>query len=657
MGQRLKKPGLTPLVPALQPAEKPGLQTVALRIEEPVARVLSGDDALSKRVTLEARDRPLRDLLPEWGRTLGVKLGASRSTGDDKVTLLVNDRPAGETLTLLAKHLGFQWIRNAGAYELTQDIARQREEEGLRRAELRPIQEQMDFVTSQLKLPKDQLQARLKEIQLRERGADVSPEEKAKLAAERQNVTNAYLGRDVVEASLALFHSLSPAQITALLGGTDLHFSSATGTLPAAIADKVYDSTSILEAQYGALPRLQADATIRLTDVEDEDEIPPPRKGRQFRLRFHYATRRGSKEDLKMWGSEWSPALPALPEPPPTPEALQDPVLNRVVELDVPGPSKPHVHILGGGLIGAAALGEVWPQWATVADFAAALNGATGLEVISDSFAGARIEPNLLRGKRRVGELLQILAAELDYRWAKTGNVVFLRSRRYYAERPAEVPQRVINAFRDRVQAANQLSLDELSALAAAIDDPQARSMFRYWGWYLRDTGILPTDYFYPHREHLRFWASLTPAQRKLAQSGQVLAVNQMTPLQQRLWAAAFTSAPDSARDTATAMRQPTSQEIAAGGFSLGQKQVQNMIWIRTSPDGKQRSATGVMVEGPPGVDVRKFMHFEAGSELPAPSPQESLDGYDFGYHLAGDMQPVRKVRILIPHPRKPRAQ
>ena len=71
-------------------------------------------------------------------------------------------------------------------------------------------------------------------------------------------------------------------------------------------------------------------------------------------------------------------------------------------------------------------------------------------------------------------------------------------------------------------------------------------------------------------------------------------------------------------------------------------------------PFAEPLQQNGITVEGPPSVDATKFMHFGEGVEPVPPSPQQSLDGYDFNYHLAGEMKPVRTVRILVPHPRKP---
>ena len=65
-----------------------------------------------------------------------------------------------------------------------------------------------------------------------------------------------------------------------------------------------------------------------------------------------------------------------------------------------------------------------------------------------------------------------------------------------------------------------------MAQLAAAVSDPEVRSLDDFWGWYLEGTGILPLHgLLYPERQHLRFWVTLAPEQRQAALAGEALRV------------------------------------------------------------------------------------------------------------------------------------
>jgi hypothetical protein len=323
-----------------------------------------------------------------------------------------------------------------------------------------------------------------------------------------------------------------------------------------------------------------------------------------------------------------------------------DPDLKREVELTLPGPAKPPLPV-SGHLIGAAQLGSVWPEQATVGDVAEAIHRATGLEVVADSFVAARLNPALLRGRQPLIKVLDILAEELDYTWEKRGKLLLLRDRRFYRDRPAEVPDRIIKPFRETVLRAGSLGIDELAGFTAALSDTQVRSMHRYWGWYLETERILPTASLFQHRQDLRFWAGLSRAQRSALRAGQSLPVMQMLPAQRELWAAALTTPPVSANTPAEARSTPTPADVEAGAFSLKSAEHQLLLFTRVTPDGLRRTGNSIVAEGPPTMDVRKlagdgFEQLDAGRQVP-------LLGFDFQYYLGGRPKPARKTTILIP--------
>ncbi|MGV3720737.1 MAG: hypothetical protein ACO1SX_07480, partial [Actinomycetota bacterium] len=619
-----------------------------------VDKVFAGDAALAPLLTLKEKDRPLGELLPRLGRQLKTRLSAARSVSDDKVSLFLTKRPAAETLTLIGRHLGFRWRRTTDGYELLQDIAGKQREEALFRNELEPIETQLNLASRLMRLPQKELRARLDELDAKLKTDSLTPAERATMGAEKQIAIDALVASTTVGTSLAMFRALTPAQVDALLGGTELTYSTATGTLAPILAEKIYETTATLESINGPQAKLQADATIRVTDVADQDDVPPPRKDRQLRLECQYNTVRGERGKPLYWGTRWAPTIPDLPDTDAavTSATTTDPDLKRLVELMLPGPARqPGRWNGGGGVIGAAVLGYVWTRQATLAEVAEAIQHATGLEVVADSFVSARIDPALLRPRQPLIDVLGTLARELDYKWEKKGRLITLRSRRYYRDRPAEAPSRIVNAFRDQVLRENALSLDSLASLCAALPDPQVRSMYRYWGWYLEDTRILPVDSLFPRRAHFRFWNGLSPTQKSAARAGAVLPVAQMLPAQQALWTAALFAPPVSSRTPSPELRGPTPAELSGGGFSLRSYEAQLMSFITPVDDGKRLVGTSISVEGPRSVDPLKFVSTENGGKPEGAGPQVSATGYEFRYFLGGRKEPAVKDNIFIAPP------
>lgn len=648
------EPGVTPIpegrvlpiafAPPPEPAEESGA----------VASTFRGDARLAARLVLAEKDRPLGELLPRLGARLHVPLTAGREVADDKLTLLLRERSAAEALTLAARHLGFKWRRTGEGYELRQDLAGRQREQTLLRNELQPIETQLNLAARWIREPDARKKERAAELDTQLKSGELSAEERAQLQAERRTVSDVWFEPARVDASLMLFRSLTPAQIDSTLAGMEYRYSTANGTLPPLIATRIYDSTAILERTFGPQARVQADVTLSLSDVEDMDELPPSRRNRQLLLRTQFSTIRGSKEDPHYWGAGWAPSAPAPLTPQPD-ATVTDPDLRRLVDLTLPGPERQPATISGGSMICAAQLGAVWPRRATLADVGEAIQRSTGLEVVADSFVSARLDPALLRGRRPLAEVLQKVAEELDYTWEKRGKLLLFRDRRFYRDRPAEVPERILQSFRTRVLRQGELALDDLADLASKLSDTQARGMYRYWGWYLEGAEILPTDYFFGHRQHLRFWASLSPAQRAMLRGGGVLPVADMLPAQRQLWADALTSPPETARNLSDGQRIPTVGEIALGSFSLRITENLAALFVMPVVDGKRRPASGIIVEGPNNYDISKLMQSEPGSPpLQMAGPPLPLAGYSFNYSVGGDPKPLRKTRILIAPLQKP---
>src|SRR5207302_817309 len=152
---------------------------------EAIPALFRGDARLETKVSVAQKDRPLGEVLTDLGGKLGVRLVAGRETADDKATLFLDERPAAEVLALIARQFDFQWQRNQGGYELTQDLASKAREAKLREqdraAQIGAIQARMDPISRLAGQPRDRLEARQSELRRLLAAPNLAPAERARL--------------------------------------------------------------------------------------------------------------------------------------------------------------------------------------------------------------------------------------------------------------------------------------------------------------------------------------------------------------------------------------------------------------------------------------------------------------------------------------------
>jgi hypothetical protein len=113
------------------------LSVVALWIGAHAQAVdLHQDERLQKPITLREPLIPLKQLLSQLSKELGVSLSASTEIAEDKVCLLVRERPAHEVLQRLASTLRCAWqpAQTTDGYRLYQPLAERTREQQLRQA-------------------------------------------------------------------------------------------------------------------------------------------------------------------------------------------------------------------------------------------------------------------------------------------------------------------------------------------------------------------------------------------------------------------------------------------------------------------------------------------------------------------------------------------
>lgn len=666
-----------------------GRTATAAGKEDTVVSRLRADERLKQKVTLGRRDQPLGEFLDELSRTTGVPLRAGTSTLDDKVTLFARERPASEVLLSLSRHFDFQWYKYKEGYELAQDLNAKRREQQMRTdataAQFREIQQRLDRASRLLGTPREQLATRRDEIRraLREQAAD--PEAARVLQQEMQAIQDA-LNPGAVP-SLSIYRLLNPGQQQQLLAGTELRFSTEEGTLPPNIAQQIHQaaddakqSGQVLNLRVAtggkglgpdddqAMPN-HASASLRLGGGETGPAFMPKQPGgRGLNLSFTLSSIHGDGMDRRIRPVTWSiSGQEALANRAAKGTDSDDPVLRQEVQLFKDGVPPPPANLSARRVV--VALGAARPGWMPLSQVAEALHRAAGIDLLTDSYIRARVDPAALAAKMPLGKLLDILGNQINYNWEKEGSTIRLRSAVFYQDRPEEVPERLLRNWRRQLAQSGSFTLDDLGGVAAALADPQVWSLETYWYPYLETVENAvpePPQALYQNRFHLRFWATLTPVQRSTART-EVIPVRQMSVLQRNAFVAALQS-PEAAmlKFVTTAQQEPTTPAaVAAGGFTL--QSGQSTMHAFTGTDGEGRrfeirslgdplAGAGGAPGGAGGAPMLKLPVLPDGTQINLDKGQTTvLDAYRFHYHLSDNPRPARVASVQVP--RKPSKQ
>jgi hypothetical protein len=351
-----------------------------------------------------------------------------------------------------------------------------------------------------------------------------------------------------------------------------------------------------------------------------------------------------------------------------------DSALQREVELPLPKPragtpTGPAGVAPGASIRFFGSDASLLSEMPTLGAVGEAIHRATGLEVVADSFVRDRLNTSGLTGRHPLAQILDTIGRELEYDWAKEGNVVRFRSRSYPQDRLAEVPERILRPWSQRVARAGVPSLDDMAELAAALNDSQCRGLQQYWGWYLTKPEIpAPSgiEGFAGNRYHLRFWATLSPGQRREALAGTVLPFDRMNGLQRQAFQSALLAPRENVMGQLGMQRTPTAAEMAAGGFSLRLGQMEQQVRRGTGPDGRQMATVTIGPIGAPGpgggagggfggIGGGGRVAIPEGITLEPAGAPTTLDSYTFSYHLAGEAAPARLATINLPRPAPPK--
>jgi len=486
--------------------------------------------------------------------------------------------------------------------------------------------------------------------------AALSSAERSQLLAELGANEQVLYDEDSSALILLILRSIGPEQFSLLRERGELQLSSVDATLPPVLDDRLWVHAASISRGHPAPPGpndRQLRLLLRLHDAPRmEAAWLGPRSWQDRRLRLEVRLEGDTREGSSMDGFRYrweTPRHTRVRQDQTSHEAS----LLRPVELHlrVPGASdESHRNVrwqpsvVAGHPAALDRAGVLWPKWVTVGRLSTELHRTTGLEVVADGFVGARIDPALLRGPQPVLRILNTLARELDYDWTLDGKTLFLRNRQYYRDRTSRVPETVLRPWRDRVRQRGQVTLDDLADLAVRLTDRQLAELEDYWGWYLEGSGIRTPGWLYAYRQHLRFWATLTPAQRTLARS-EVLPLDRLTPFQRQAWGTGLLSPPETNDASFGFIPRLMPDEWSRCGFSLRSAALVQQLYLADREDG---SAEGTTVTASPSVAPGAPSTVTDASGGHSHGPRVRLDTYVLRYHMPTPEDCVRASRIMV---------
>jgi hypothetical protein len=589
--------------PALVRAETPSIA---------IPPVLARDERLTAPLAVAVKDRPLGEVLPELGKELGVPLSAARETADDKITLFIKERPAREVLALIATHFDFQWRRERGGYRLCQDLASRNREQAARdahdAAEIVLLQQTLESLAALGPVTQAAVMARGKQLRERARSPELSDEEHARIWNEFETWRRA--ADPGTGAVVGLLGRLAPHQQAAFWRGQRLRFGTQDRTLPRDLAAAVRRA-----APTGQDTAEYAEASISLVLRR-----APRREGRPGPLSIegmlHLHSDRGTL------GSGWRLPAGEIDRQPRMAEWPEHPSLELPVELPPWGERElPNERLL-------QALELAPGGTRTLGDLLEILHRQSGLDFIADSYTPVRInreEYSRLADQRMLWAVLEAVAGHLDYDWTLEGSLVRCRSAWAPFLRLEEVPQAVIEEFRQGVQT-GLLTLADLAGLATRLSDPQVAALSSRWGWYFPEGDVLPftpAD-LYPSRGILRWWAALTRAQQQALQKSELPAAALSPAQQEGLFLALFQTGdrdlsfnpwpgPEHLPQLSIGLRR----EASTDGVYVNPEGRVSSRSIRPLGSGGTSAAEGRVLAGPPLVRVTYGLILRTGGEDP----------------------------------------
>jgi hypothetical protein len=522
---------------------------------------LADDLRLQPRITLWLKMEPLRDVLRTVSKQTGVSLRCQDAIQHHKVSIFVENRPAGEILTQLASLFRYAWRKDGEAYVLyVPDETRQQEESVLRaarEARVRALQDVIRFAREAVNNPPAEAEDDDSFWNLPQPSEDAPPEEWSRwlaywyrpweatreYAQKRGNFPERIFEDAVL---LALLAKMPPQAERALLNGQLVGFS--TRPMPG-----VYPlPESIIASDY--MRGYEWDEATNQTRAVQQN--PPywglwirlPKRGNYLEYemvwfsRDRYSSGNRSPSELELnremrqfvfytvpyvrdhpWLAQWRAWA--------TPQKAWEPRIPERALTERNDRAKPQFpsYILdrdySNNLVNSADLLE-WFAW------------STRLPVISESF---RTDSAWLRelNLKTPRDVLRELSESAWVRVDESGYVL-RRVELYWGWRLVELPEDWLRPLEQRFALQRWLDLEDYVALAgrmteAQVDYYKRDSTSSLWKFPIWLTMRFPWETLTQSLRGLRFLASLSATQRRQLRSGDWIPVSTLTlPQQQR---------------------------------------------------------------------------------------------------------------------------
>jgi hypothetical protein len=538
----------------------------------PAQETVLNDDALQRPITVWQRLASLAEVLEDIRNQTGVPLRCQDALREMKLAVYVQNRPAREILEQIASLFGWRWRRDEdGSYVLyLPDETRralERAQRDDRAATERALREMLRITREWLQMPPDARAAAIEQfpepryyppdtpysaIVMEETAAQrqMTPEQRVKAlvadylsgySLQGEPPKSPFQGQSTKACLLHCLSEAGDAIVNRLLEGHTLGFS--TRPTPEALPlppralmplwarhpDFMDEIARLYNPESGTLEELPALPNpewggywVRLSawgDALEYEFVALSVSKWEGKTRKYLNREDGwlplpnedylaETETWRQWESwatpieEWNERLKER-----KPLDRPKPVLNR----DEP-------------LLSAYAL--EWVAW------------HTGYPVISDA---SRYVPAWYPEQLdNPSALLNLLSNDLWLRFDPSGYLL-ARHKRFWMLNRFEIPERLVRPLEAKWLAWQWLSLDDYATLAAAITDAQARGFTR-----VRQRGSIQfwtafdNDPLYWELPALRFWASLSAAQRQRALAGEWIPESALTLPQRKLFRAAL---------------------------------------------------------------------------------------------------------------------
>lgn len=122
---------------------------------------------------------------------------------------------------------------------------------------------------------------------------------------------------------------------------------------------------------------------------------------------------------------------------------------------------------------------------------------------------------------------------QFSHHWERQGNLIRLRSRTWFLDRPREIPLRLVRSWQEQQRQRGTLTLEKLAGIATSLTEAQLDGLGA--AVYDEFAGLEISSVSHA-RQALRLYGAFSAGQRRQLQHGDALPVAQMTRAQQSLF-------------------------------------------------------------------------------------------------------------------------